>query len=704
VVLGTAAAVAAGLFLLPLAARAEHGGQIDASCDPDTPQTILQGVDALSIELGYVNGSQAVVAFRADLEPPSTLIGPPGRFDGLSLGPNQGAYHPIAIQSDKFVPGKERVRIFVTSNATGNVLLALCAFDLTVLANPSYDTDGDGLLDGWETAGIDFDNNGTVDLPLNQPPFNANPRHKDVFVEIDWMDCARGGCASGDTHSHNYVSQFAGVVTAFAAAPVANPDNQTGVTLHLMPDEAVREIEPLKWNPTPTPGDDLDDVKNGDPALPCDGAFGTAAERASPNCANILGARKLAFRYALLSHSVGARTILGIAELAGNDLALYLQELTYASPSPADQLGGVTAVAAGTFMHEVGHLLGLEHGGDDPIDCKPNYLSVMNGDFTYPDVVVNRPLDYSRQVLPPSGVPLDEAHLNESAGIGGPPGRFTAWFANGFIWIGRADLPLDWNGNRTIEPDVAANINNLQCSSPPGERLSGFEDWSHLVYDFRFSRGYADFVRDTTPADEPTLQQFLAAANAADFDGDGVANATDNCRANPNANQIDTDGDRKGNVCDPDDDGDRIVDTVDNCRLVRNSDQRDADGDGRGDVCDPTPGTATPCRVVAHGMIALGRALDVGAALKVGRKLPVGHVSYAYARRRLILVSRRVTSVFCLGTHAWVRGLGRVRRADVAFVVDLDDPGTPRGRVDIRWHGYQDNGTLSAAAITIRIP
>ena len=32
----------------------------------------------------------------------------------------------------------------------------------------------------------------------------------------------------------------------------------------------------------------------------------------------------------------------------------------------------------GTFMHELGHTLGLDHGGDDTISFKPNYNSVMN--------------------------------------------------------------------------------------------------------------------------------------------------------------------------------------------------------------------------------------------------------------------------------------------------------------------------------------
>ena len=47
-------------------------------------------------------------------------------------------------------------------------------------------------------------------------------------------------------------------------------------------------------------------------------------------------------------------------------------------------------------MHELGHNLGLEHGGRDPVNCKPNYLSIMSYTLQFETPVLNRPLDYSR--------------------------------------------------------------------------------------------------------------------------------------------------------------------------------------------------------------------------------------------------------------------------------------------------------------------
>lgn len=81
-----------------------------------------------------------------------------------------------------------------------------------------------------------------------------------------------------------------------------------------------------------------------------------------------------------------------------------------------------------------------------------------------------------------------------------------------------------------------------------------------------------------------------------DSDGDGLADAWDNCPTVPNADQANADGDATGDVCDPctDTDHDGFGNPgfpantcpTDNCPTKSNADQLDTDVDGTGNVCD----------------------------------------------------------------------------------------------------------------------
>ncbi len=99
-------------------------------------------------------------------------------------------------------------------------------------------------------------------------------------------------------------------------------------------------------------------------------------------------------------------------------------------------------------------------------------------------------------------------------------------------------------------------------------------------------------ILDVWPADdhgfvnEVTLE-LCGRPDPNDYDLDGIPNDVDNCIVNANTDQVDTDGDGIGDVCDNDDDGDGVLDVDDICPLTPNADQADTDGDGIGDVCDP---------------------------------------------------------------------------------------------------------------------
>jgi hypothetical protein len=223
--------------------------------------------------------------------------------------------------------------------------------------------------------------------------------------------------------------------------------------------------------------------------------------------------RKDIFRYALFARALGVpspsdptqpRRSSGIADSGGGGDLLVTLGLW-------GDKQGLTFVEASTLTHELGHTLGLRHGGVLPnrtigTNCRPNYQSVMNYLFQIGGVrdrTTGEPLiDFSRSALPF----YDEgAGLSEAAGIGAadylarwyaprqasfldeavgttPATRYcdgTPLPANAGAPVVRIDstpraaargVALDWNGDGDLldAPRIDANYDGLPGSSGPG--------------------------------------------------------------------------------------------------------------------------------------------------------------------------------------------------------------------------------------------
>jgi alpha-tubulin suppressor-like RCC1 family protein len=332
------------------------------------------------------------------------------------------------------------------------------------------DSDGDGLLDGWEICGYDADGNGTIDV--NLPALGANPLRKDIFVEADYM-VQYGPCQSGTcvAHSHQPKDEaIALIVRAFADAPVSVAGGLPGIALHVEVSDAIPHQDTLQpanetWN-----WSGFNRIKN---------AY------FDPRRARI-------YHYVVFAHDLGSsiypRGTSGLAGVPGSDFVAALGQW-------ADGVGTVNE-QAGTFMHELGHNLGLLHGGNDDQNYEPNYLSIMNYSFQTDGLIFDRAdgrFDYSRFGSIPS---LDENHLDETVGLNGGSaiGRYgTRYYCWPFVTkelfsrrVERANDPIDWDcllgaGSR----DMKANINNGSLFSPDFtiSTLTGFDDWAALVYD-----------------------------------------------------------------------------------------------------------------------------------------------------------------------------------------------------------------------------
>ena len=448
------------------------------------------------------------------------------------------------------------------------------------------DNDGDSLCDDWEQYGIDNDGDGTNDLPLTDAPYNADPNHRDVFVEVDWINNGFGpsdqpqwGTAVGAIGPHPM--GLSAVQAAFDDAPASATAN-AGISLHLSPDSTgvVSDDElppegPMSFNGFSS---DFQKMKRDASGAPCQGSFGTEIDRnRTTNCAAVLGAKALAFRYALFGFEAtdhaGAD---GVAYIGNNDLFVVLG---HEDDSHAEDAGAESAYCgpiddcwgeyqAGVFMHELGHSLGLGHGGVDGLNFKPNHFSVMNYAYATRSAVNQRRLDYARYKVPP----LDENNLDEKLGlnlqstltqgeIDDLKARFPKlWFKGAappapcplFIepqpFVGSIDGPIDWNMNSLPDQHVQQFLRaayTTDCYNPFRTLLVAAPEWDRLDFNFRDWQ-----PSDDVPDFDDDMPSPTQLATAVDTDGDGVADAYDNCRAIPNPSQADDDHDGFGNPCD----------------------------------------------------------------------------------------------------------------------------------------------------------
>jgi hypothetical protein len=277
------------------------------------------------------------------------------------------------------------------------------------------DTDHDGIPDGWEVLGHEG---------VDYAALGCDPRHRDLLVEMDVQEYTKAGVVHTARPGPGVLAKLS---SFYAALPLANPDGIDGTALHLVEGQTLPE------------------------GFSCNTLGG-------PGCFITDAPLRFEHRESFHRASICLGPDSGCGEYGGQDLAV-----TYSGVDgdPGNDLDEEAAyVFYRLFIHEMGHDLGLHHGGDEDLNDKPNYPSVMN--YSYEGLesggsIATRTVAFSHGALPA----LDECALVEQgafAGVAAADLAFLPTWWPGPGWTATADGSVDWNANGTVESAPYAHV------------------------------------------------------------------------------------------------------------------------------------------------------------------------------------------------------------------------------------------------------
>ncbi len=348
----------------------------------------------------------------------------------------------------------------LASSETGSFSLQV-AFSESQTA-PLTDSDGDALPDAWESgqaASADAENLATL---------GADPARKDIFVHADWM----AGCTPTPGWEQRAIAMFA----------------EQGISLHVDSGPTSINANGQPWGALSRAGQvdfaPVVDLRNGWMQVDAfkDRYFGPSG-------------RRRAFHYVLFAEKLwdvddAAPNYAGISRGIPDSDVLIAN--CHMDPPPAGQPATPRADTT-YFVHELGHNLGLRHGGFEHFNNKPNYYSLMNYSWAkWALANESRFVPFSKQLYPT----IDETHIDEHGGLVSPiayycdKGRRLVNRTESMV-LTDADFDCDNTyGERDVKANLSGNVTiTVDATGKEVKRddifetsLLSFNDWSAITF------------------------------------------------------------------------------------------------------------------------------------------------------------------------------------------------------------------------------
>lgn len=406
----------------------------------------------------------------------------PGAGVGLSITVALGNV-PCMISGDASGTCEQPITVQGNGGGDGNASLR---FKVEVINNQP-DSDGDGMSDDWEQNGVSF-NGQFIDLAA----MGADPNKPDIFIQIDWMQ----GSGQDQRLSDNAIQM---VVDAFANSPYTSPTGSVGINMHI--DQGSGSDLHRGSMPTTTWGG-LSRAQS----IPFQTNLGTAD--ASGNyiwtafdnikATNFVPTgRGPIFHYVIAAWlqepppPMGTQSNASGVSRNGDDAAFFDGTSDFLITLGGTGGAGSDQQQAGTLMHELGHNLGLGHGGNSHTNYKPNYPSIMNYLFQMRGLTIDGTVgvvDYSTGTLPQ----LNEDNLDEDDGLGAASdGIGTAHLCNlasasplDRRFIADGNGPINWSCEMpaVIGDKVSFDANGDGMINTGMTGHTDFDDWNAVKF------------------------------------------------------------------------------------------------------------------------------------------------------------------------------------------------------------------------------